>query len=587
MESKFKKLSKFSTIFSFPKIAVLGSQSSGKSSVLEQIIQKEILPRGNEIVTRCPIIINIRNTNNKEYIEIINKCINSEHQRKEQFDTKSCSSVAKHIIKLMDGNCGPSNEISSTPIEIFVYLKNAFNLTLIDLPGLTKIPLCNQPADIEEQIIDIVTPYLIDTFILAIVPANIDIATCESLKLAKKFDPENERTLGVVTKIDLMDQGTNCLNILKNISYPLKLGYVGLVCHNQKQLESKLSIASAIQIEENFFKKKKIYEDCVIGTKKLNMILEEIFLIIVKKDFKELEVEYQKKINELNSENDDLKKTKFCKNEIIYEYCKIIRELFENTEVTSEIFVFEKTAIFNYEFRNIFNLSDLDVTKFVKDEIKHLSSLILGEKLLKSAVDKKTRHLKAQAIRFITELIKKIANTILNIKIKHNKCLTDKIQSIVNNELIIQSKEFYNVFETHSKILFSFINYNHPDFSAGKAITKILETSIKRKNETWPSLFQQNEVSTIPVDFEYKLIIGLIDEYYLVIKKSFLDFCIKAIQFYFFGFIEEKLQFKLNAGIENIDEYDEDKEIKFRRIEINNEIEELEKKLNDLNEIYK
>jgi hypothetical protein len=41
----------------------------------------------------------------------------------------------------MDENCGPSNEISSTPIEIFVYLKNAFNLTLIDLPiGGVKVP---------------------------------------------------------------------------------------------------------------------------------------------------------------------------------------------------------------------------------------------------------------------------------------------------------------------------------------------------------------------------------------------------------------------------------------------------------------
>mgnify|MGYP001792960904 CR=1 FL=1 len=64
------------------------------------------------------------------------------------------------------------------------------NLTLVDLPGLTKVPVGDQPADIEIQIKEMILGYISNPncIILAVTAANTDIATSESLKLAKEVD---------------------------------------------------------------------------------------------------------------------------------------------------------------------------------------------------------------------------------------------------------------------------------------------------------------------------------------------------------------------------------------------------------------
>ena len=72
--------------------------------------------------------------------------------------------------------------------------------------------------------------------IMAVCAANVDLANSDALKMAKKVDPFGERTIGVITKIDLMDEGTNALDLLSGKIYPLKLGYVGVVCRSQKDI---------------------------------------------------------------------------------------------------------------------------------------------------------------------------------------------------------------------------------------------------------------------------------------------------------------------------------------------------------------
>ena len=60
-------------------------------------------------------------------------------------------------------------------------------------------------------------------------PANADLANSDSLMLAKQVDPTGKRTMGVLTKLDLMDTGTNALDVLTGKSFPLKLGFIGVV----------------------------------------------------------------------------------------------------------------------------------------------------------------------------------------------------------------------------------------------------------------------------------------------------------------------------------------------------------------------
>lgn len=72
-----------------------------------------------------------------------------------------------------------------------------------------------------------------NTLILALSPANTDLANSDSLKLAKEVDPQGDRTIGVLTKIDLMDEGTNAMELLEGTVYPLKLGYYAVKCRSQ------------------------------------------------------------------------------------------------------------------------------------------------------------------------------------------------------------------------------------------------------------------------------------------------------------------------------------------------------------------
>lgn len=121
------------------------------------------------------------------------------------------------------------------------------DLTLVDLPGLTKVPVQDQPSNIEAQIRYLVNSYIEqpNALILALSPANTDLANSDSLKLAREVDPQGERTIGVLTKIDLMDEGTNALELLNGNIYPLKLGYYGVKCRSQKNIIDNMSIAEA------------------------------------------------------------------------------------------------------------------------------------------------------------------------------------------------------------------------------------------------------------------------------------------------------------------------------------------------------
>ncbi|KAF4397166.1 hypothetical protein G4B88_009012 [Cannabis sativa] len=90
------------------------------------------------------------------------------------------------------------------------------NLTVIALPGLTKVVVVaeGQPETIVEDIENMVPPYVEkpNSIILAISPVNQDTATSDAIKLAREVDPLGERIFGVLTKLDLMDKGTNAVD---------------------------------------------------------------------------------------------------------------------------------------------------------------------------------------------------------------------------------------------------------------------------------------------------------------------------------------------------------------------------------------
>ncbi|KAH0884503.1 hypothetical protein HID58_060599 [Brassica napus] len=178
-----------------PTVAVVGGQSSGKSSVLESIVGRDFLPRGSGIVTRRPLVLQLHKMEEgtEEYAEFL-------HLPKRQFTDFVL--VRKEIQDETDRITGKSKQISPVPIHLSIFSPNVVNLTLVDLPGLTKVAVEGQPETIVEDIESMVRTYVDkpNCIILAISPANQDIATSDAIKLAKEVDPAGERTFGVLTK---------------------------------------------------------------------------------------------------------------------------------------------------------------------------------------------------------------------------------------------------------------------------------------------------------------------------------------------------------------------------------------------------
>lgn len=96
---------------------------------------------------------------------------------------------------------------------------------------MTKVPVGDQPLDIENQIRSMIVEFIEkdSCLILAVSPANSDIANSDALKLAKEYDPQGLRTIGVITKLDLMDEGTDARDILENHILPLRRGMVLII----------------------------------------------------------------------------------------------------------------------------------------------------------------------------------------------------------------------------------------------------------------------------------------------------------------------------------------------------------------------
>lgn len=180
-----------------PQIVVVGSQSSGKSSVLESLVGQSFLPRGTGIVTRAPLVLHLVHPSKTDVEKSgsSNDCAMFPHKpNKIYYDFDE---LRKEIETRTEEIAGDKKNISDEQIVLNVYSKRVYNLSFVDLPGLTKVPAGGQPEDIEEKIRNLVKRYIENpnSIILAVVTANTDPATSESLHIAKSVDQSGDRLL--------------------------------------------------------------------------------------------------------------------------------------------------------------------------------------------------------------------------------------------------------------------------------------------------------------------------------------------------------------------------------------------------------
>lgn len=290
-----------------PQVVVVGSQSCGKSSVLENIVGRDFLPRGTGIVTRRPLIL-----------QLVNIPAANQTSSPSSFTDTTGGSVQPHVRstapaqyeewgeflhvpgqRFYDFNqirheieaetsrvAGTNKGVNRIPINLKVYSPHVLNLTLVDLPGLMKIPIGDQPTDIEKQTRIMILEYIAkpNAIILAVSPANVDLVNSESLKLARQVDPEGRRTIGVLSKLDLMDRGTNALDILSGTVYPLKLGFVGVVNRSQQDIQSSKPLSDSLIAEREFFAQHPAYKNIAhkCGTAFLAKTLNQTLMLHIK-----------------------------------------------------------------------------------------------------------------------------------------------------------------------------------------------------------------------------------------------------------------------------------------------------------------
>ncbi|TIB72673.1 hypothetical protein E3Q17_01421 [Wallemia mellicola] len=458
-----------------PQIAVVGSQSSGKSSVLETIVGRDFLPRGSGIVTRRPLVLQlIHTTKQEEYGEFLH--IDKRYTSFEEIRNE----IQSETFRVAGQNKG----ISKLPINLKIYSHNVVNLTLVDLPGLTKIPVGDQPSDIEKQIRHVV---------LAVSPANVDLANSDSLKLARSVDPQGRRTIGVLTKLDLMDAGTHALDVLNGRVYPLKLGFIGVVNRSQQDINSNLDINEARRREDEFFQESPSYRNIAhrCGTKYLAKTLNNVLMNHIREKLPDMKAKLNTLMGqtqqELNSFGDA---TFFGKPHRASLILKLMtqfgRDFVSSIDGTSsEISTKELGggARVYYIFNDVFgralesinpnqNLSNHDIRTAIRNSTGPRPSLFVPEVAFELLVKPQIKLLEPPSLRcveLVYEELMKICHNCTSPELSRFPRLHAQLIEVVSDLLRERLGPTSEYVQSLIAIQSAYINTNHPSFAPGTA----------------------------------------------------------------------------------------------------------------------
>jgi GTPase SAR1 family protein len=295
---------------SLPRIVAIGTQSSGKSSLIESIVGRDFLPRGGGVVTRRPLELRLVHLNTQEYNSPVAWAVFDKVGDKQY---TNFNDVREEIERQTDLIAGENKGIVNDPLILTVYATDAPDLSLVDLPGITRVPVrgSDQTEDIEKLTRDMTLHYINDprTIILAVLPANQDVSTSDALQLARHADPKGLRTIGVVTKIDIMDHGTDAAKMLRGEDIPLKHGYVGVKMRSQADIVNAVPISEALGEERAWFEAHRIYSKLppgLVGTPTLITKVTNILFKSMRKFLPEIKNEISEKRRSVQGRLDEL-----------------------------------------------------------------------------------------------------------------------------------------------------------------------------------------------------------------------------------------------------------------------------------------
>ncbi|XP_059190982.1 dynamin-1-like protein isoform X2 [Centropristis striata] len=480
-------------IIQLPQIVVVGTQSSGKSSVLESLVGRDILPRGTGIVTRRPLILQLvhidsddrRKTSEENGIdgEEWGKFLHTKNKIYTDFEE-----IRQEIEAETERISGNNKGISDDPIHLKIFSPHVVNLTLVDLPGITKVPVGDQPKDIELQIRDLIFKYISNpnSIILAVTAANTDMATSEALKVAREVDIDGRRTLAVVTKLDLMDAGTDAMDVLMGRVIPVKLGIIGVVNRSQLDINQKKLVADAIRDEYAFLQKKYPSLANRNGTKYLARTLNRLLMHHIRDCLPELKTrinvlaaQYQSLLNSYGEPVDDKSATLLqLITKFAAEYCHTIEGTAKYIE-TAELcggaricYIFHETFGRTLESVDpLGGLTTIDVLTAIRNATGPRPALFVPEVSFELLVKRQVKRLEEPSLRcveLVHEEMQRIIQHCSNYSTqellrfpKLHDAIVEVVTSLLRKRLPVTNEMVHNLVA----IELAYINTKHPDFA--------------------------------------------------------------------------------------------------------------------------
>jgi replication fork clamp-binding protein CrfC len=406
-----------------------------------------------------------------------------------------------------------------------------------------------------------------ETIILAVSSANMDLANSDSLKIAREVDPEGHRTLGVITKIDLMDKGTNALDMLNGTLYKLKLGYVGVVCRSQHDINMKKPIDRQFADEKNFFRTHPAYAAISdrLGVPYLANRLNTLLIKHIKEtlpSFKENLARMLKSCREELSTygeglDGDYHKMSGLILDIIEQFATGFKENIEGSTTSlmeSSLGARIKDILFkqfkeNIAAINMFeNFGDELISTAIKNTLGIRSSLFIPEQAFEMLTKKLILKLHDPSINCLFQVLEELKKSLQLIRIKEFEIypnLANEVILIIDRMLNNLAKPAQDMIESLIKVESVYINIEHPDFIGGN---KVMVEDIEKENVSSENLgffidkdrqyTNFHEPVTVPgpedplKETEKKnvaIIKKLIESYFDIVKKNIRDAVPKCI----------------------------------------------------------
>ncbi|XP_013135125.1 PREDICTED: dynamin-1-like protein isoform X1 [Papilio polytes] len=518
-----------------PQIVVLGTQSSGKSSVIESLVGRSFLPRGPGIVTRRPLILQLVYSpkDSKEHRSAEEGTVNLEEWGK-FLHTKDkiygdFDQIRLEIERETDRMAGSNKGICPEPINLKIYSTKVVNLTLVDLPGITKVPIGDQPEDIENQIRNLIIKHIANpnSIILAVTAANTDMATSEAIKMAKEVDPDGRRTLAVVTKLDLMDAGTDAIDILCGRVIPVKLGIIGVVNRSQQDIIDNKTILDALKDEATYLQRKYPTIATRNGTPYLAKTLNRLLMHHIRDCLPELKVRVNVMISQfqslLNSYGEDVSDKSQTLLQIITKfasaYCSTIEGTARNIETTELCGGARICYIFHETFGRtldsihpLVGLTRMDILTAIRNATGPRPALFVPEVSFELLVKRQIRRLEDPSLRcveLVHEEMQRIVQhcgTEVQQEMLRFPRLHQRIVDVVTQLLRTRLPATNSMVENLVAIELAYINTKHPDFHREAALVSGLLKSTDGLVEEHSPVYRHKTprpASTVPSLFKH------------------------------------------------------------------------------------